>query len=137
MESDDCWVLSTMGQWPMPYRRPLALRVSHPGRQVVALSGDGGLAMLMNNSLAFVELEMMARGLVDFETDLQNPNLAKMAEAVGLLGLTAETPEQVRPMIAAALKHAKLRHRRQGLLRLFRSGRGSHSRARRAGRLSG
>jgi pyruvate dehydrogenase (quinone) len=102
----------------------IGAQVSHPGRQVVTLSGDGGLAMLMgdllslrqlkapvkivvfkNNSLAFVELEMMAAGLVDFETDLQNPNFAKMAEAVGLLGLTAETPEQVRPMIAAALKH--------------------------------
>jgi pyruvate dehydrogenase (quinone) len=102
----------------------IGAQVSHPGRQVVTLSGDGGLAMLMgdllslrqlkapvkivvfkNNSLAFVELEMMAAGLVDFETDLQNPNFAKMAEAVGLLGLTAETPEQVRPMIAEALKH--------------------------------
>src|ERR1700734_4146015 len=102
----------------------IGAQVSHPGRQVVTLSGDGGLAMLMgdllslrqlkapvkivvfkNNSLAFVELEMMAAGLVDFETDLQNRNFAKMAEAVGLLGLTAETPEQVRPLIAEALKH--------------------------------
>jgi pyruvate dehydrogenase (quinone) len=63
------------------------------------------IVVFKNNSLAFVELEMMAAGLVDFETDLQTPNFAKMAEAVALLGLTAETPEQVRPMIAAALKH--------------------------------
>jgi pyruvate dehydrogenase (quinone) len=28
-----------------------------------------------------------------------------MAEAAGLLGLTAETPEQVRPMISQALTH--------------------------------
>jgi pyruvate dehydrogenase (quinone) len=102
----------------------IGAQVSHPGRQVVALSGDGGLAMLMgdllslrqlkapvkivvfkNNSLAFVELEMKAAGLIDFGTDLQNPNFAKMAEAAGLLGLTAETPDQVRPMIAAALEH--------------------------------
>ena len=102
----------------------LGAQVSHPGRQVVALSGDGGLAMLMgdllslrqlkapekivvfkNNSLAVVELEMKAAGLVDFGTDLDNPNFAKIAEAAGLLGLTAETPDQVRPMIAAALEH--------------------------------
>jgi pyruvate dehydrogenase (quinone) len=102
----------------------IGAQVSHPGRQVLALSGDGGLAMLMgdllslrqlkapvkvvvfkNNSLAFVELEMKAAGLLDFETDLQNPNFAKMAEAAGLLGLTAETPDQVRPMIATALEH--------------------------------
>jgi pyruvate dehydrogenase (quinone) len=102
----------------------IGAQVSHPGRQVLALSGDGGLAMLMgdllslrqlkapvkvvvfkNNSLAFVELEMKAAGLLDFGTDLQNPNFAKMAEAAGLLGLTAETPDQVRPMIAAVLEH--------------------------------
>ena len=102
----------------------IGAQVSHPGRQVLALSGDGGLAMLMgdllslrqlkapvkvvvfkNNSLAFVELEMKAAGLVDFGTDLENPNFAKMAEAAGLLGLTAKTPDQVRPMIAAVLEH--------------------------------
>jgi pyruvate dehydrogenase (quinone) len=102
----------------------IGAKVSYPGRQVVSLSGDGGLAMLMgdmlslrqlnvpvkiivfkNGSLAFVELEMKAAGILDFGTDLQNPNFAKMAEAAGLLGLTAETPSQVRPMIAQALKH--------------------------------
>jgi pyruvate dehydrogenase (quinone) len=102
----------------------IGAQVSHPGRQVVSLSGDGGLAMLMgdllslqqlqapakiivfkNNSLAFVELEMKAAGILDFGTDLCNPNFAKMAEGAGLLGLTAETPAQVRPMIAQTLKH--------------------------------
>jgi pyruvate dehydrogenase (quinone) len=102
----------------------IGAQVSHPARQVVSLSGDGGLAMLMgdllslrqlgapvkiivfkNNSLAFVELEMKAAGIVDFGTDLQNPNFAKMAEAAGLLGLTAESPGDVRPMIMQALQH--------------------------------
>jgi pyruvate dehydrogenase (quinone) len=46
-----------------------------------------------------------SRILLDFATDLQNPDFAKMAEAAGLLGLTAEAPEQVRPMVTAALKH--------------------------------
>ena len=102
----------------------IGAQVSHPHRQVVSLSGDGGLAMLMgdlltlqqlqtpvkiivfkNNSLAFVELEMKAAGILDFGTDLRNPNFAKMAEGAGLLGLTAETPAQVRPMISQALKY--------------------------------
>src|ERR1700681_99798 len=102
----------------------IGAQVSHPGRQVVSLSGDGGLAMLLgdllslrqletpvkiivfkNDSLAFVELEMKAAGILDFGTDLHNPNFAKLAEAAGLLGLTAETPAQVRPMIAQALNH--------------------------------
>jgi pyruvate dehydrogenase (quinone) len=102
----------------------IGAQASHPGRQVVTLSGDGGLAMLMgdllslrqlktpvkiivfkNDSLAFVELEMKAAGIVDFGTDLVNPDFAKMAEAVGLLGLKAGTADQVRPMIAQALAH--------------------------------
>jgi pyruvate dehydrogenase (quinone) len=102
----------------------IGAQASHPGRQVVTLSGDGGLAMLMgdllslrqlgtpvkivvfkNKALAFVELEMKAAGVVEFGTDLQDPNFAKMAEAAGILGLTAETSDQVRPMIAQALKH--------------------------------
>jgi pyruvate dehydrogenase (quinone) len=48
---------------------------------------------------------MKAAGLVEFATDLVNPNFAKLAEAAGLLGLTAETPEQVRPMLTQALNH--------------------------------
>ena len=102
----------------------IGAQVSHPGRQVVSLSGDGGLAMLMgdllslrqlrlpvkvvvfrNDALAFVELEMKAAGILDFATDLHNPDFAKMAEAAGLLGLTAETPDQVRPMMTQALGH--------------------------------
>jgi pyruvate dehydrogenase (quinone) len=102
----------------------IGAQVSYPGRQVVSLSGDGGLAMLMgdllslrqlglpvkiivfkNDSLAFVELEMKAAGILDFGTDLHNPDFAKMAEAAGLMGLTADTPDQVRPMLTQALQH--------------------------------
>jgi pyruvate dehydrogenase (quinone) len=102
----------------------IGAQVSHPGRQVISLSGDGGLAMLMgdllslrqlqlpvktivfnNSSLAFVELEMKAAGILDFGTDLRNPDFAKMAEAAGVLGLRAETADQVGPMIEQALSH--------------------------------
>src|SRR4029077_20729849 len=103
----------------MANARPQAIgaQASHPGRQVIAMCGDGGLAMSMGDllslrqlqlpvkivvfrtdALAFVELEMKASGIVDFGTDLNNPDFAKMAEAAGLLGLSAETPEQVQPM---------------------------------------
>jgi pyruvate dehydrogenase (quinone) len=102
----------------------IGAQVSHPGRQVVSLSGDGGLAMLLgdllslrqlkapvkiivfkNESLAFVELEMKAAGIINFGTDLKDPDFAKLADAAGLLGLSAETPGDVRSMIAQALKH--------------------------------
>jgi pyruvate dehydrogenase (quinone) len=63
------------------------------------------MIVFKNNALAFVEMEIKASGFPAFATDLQNPNFAKMAEVVGILGLTAETPDQVRSMIAQALKH--------------------------------
>jgi pyruvate dehydrogenase (quinone) len=63
------------------------------------------LIVFNNSSLAFVELEMKAAGILDFGTDLHNPNFAKIAEAAGILGLRAETPEQVKPMIEQALQH--------------------------------
>jgi hypothetical protein len=47
MESVDCWALLTMDQWRMPYHKRLVRRLVILARQVVALSGDGGLAMLM------------------------------------------------------------------------------------------
>lgn len=119
-------ILGSFNHGSMANALPQAIgaQVSHPGRQVISLSGDGGLAMLMgdllslrqlqlpikvivfkNQSLAFVELEMKAAGIVDFGTDLRNPNFAKIAEAAGLLGLSAETPDQVQPMISQALRH--------------------------------
>ena len=102
----------------------IGAQVSNPGRQVITLSGDGGLAMLMgdlltlrqmqlpvkvvvfkNDALGFVELEMKAAGILDFGTDLHNPDFAKMADGAGILGLKATRPEEVRPAIAEALRH--------------------------------
>jgi pyruvate dehydrogenase (quinone) len=93
-------------------------------RQVVSMSGDGGIAMLLgdlltlhqlnlpvkivvfrNNALDFVELEMKAGGFLDYGTELKNPDFAALAESAGLLGLKAETPQDVRPMLEKAFKH--------------------------------
>jgi thiamine pyrophosphate-dependent acetolactate synthase large subunit-like protein len=90
-------------------------------RQVVALAGDGGLAMLLgdlltlrqmrlpvkivvfnNGSLGFVELEMKAAGFLDFGTSLENPSFAEIAKACGFLGIRVEKPEEV----AGALEQA-------------------------------
>src|SRR5882724_4180769 len=100
----------------------IGAQVSYSGRQVISLSGDGGLAMLMddlltlrqmqlpikvvvfkNDALGFVELEMKAAGIIDFGTDLHNPDFAKMADGAGILGLKAARPEEVRPAFAEAL----------------------------------
>jgi pyruvate dehydrogenase (quinone) len=114
----------THGSMANALPQAIGAQVSHPGRQVISMSGDGGFAMLMgdlltlrqhqlpvklivfrNDSLAFVELEMKATGIVDFGTDLINPDFTKIAEGAGLLGLKAEKPDQVEPMIAEALKY--------------------------------
>jgi pyruvate dehydrogenase (quinone) len=102
----------------------IGAQVTHPDRQVIAMSGDGGIAMGLgdlltlrqhelpvkiivyrNDALAFVELEMKAAGVLDFTTDLRNPDFAKIAEGAGLLGLKAETADQVEPAIERALAH--------------------------------
>ena len=95
-----------------------------PGCQVISLSGDGGLSMLMgdlislkqlnlpvkivvfnNGALSFVELEMKAAGILTYGTDLVKTDFSKVAEAVGILGLRAEKPEQIRPILIQALGH--------------------------------
>jgi pyruvate dehydrogenase (quinone) len=95
-----------------------------PGRQVIALSGDGGLAMLLgelltlrqqrlsvnvvifdNGSLAFVELELKASGLVRYGTDLDNPDFAAVARAVGLHGVRVERPGELGDALREAFAH--------------------------------
>src|SRR6201999_1549108 len=58
-----------------------------------------------NNSLAFVELEMKAAGIVDYGTDLRGPDFSKIAEGAGLLGLRAETQDEVEPAVDQAFKN--------------------------------
>ena len=85
----------------------IGLQLAQPGRQVIAMAGDGGFAMLMgevltlvqenvpikivvfdNGKLGFVELEQKGEGLIPVFTDLKNPDFGKVAEAVGLWGRT-------------------------------------------------
>ena len=83
---------------------PMALgaQVAYPGRQVVSVSGDGGLSMLLgelitakmydlpvkvvvfnNSTLGMVKLEMLVNGLPDFQTDVPDTNYAEIARAIG------------------------------------------------------
>lgn len=83
---------------------------AQPDRQIVAMAGDGGLAMLMgelltlvqhnlpvktvvfnNSSLNFVEVEMKASGFVNYGTELSNPHFSDVAEAVGIKGIRVES----------------------------------------------
>jgi pyruvate dehydrogenase (quinone) len=114
----------THGSMANAVLQAIGAQVTHPDRQVVTLSGDGGLAMMMgdlltlrqhelpvkiivfkNDSLAFVELEMKAAGVLNYATDLRNPNFARIAEGAGLLGLSVERPDQVKPALEEAFKY--------------------------------
>lgn len=97
-------------------------QLTYPDRQVISLSGDGGFAMLMgdflslvqlklpvkviifnNGALDFVELEMKSVGIVDYGTDLVNPDFSKLAEGAGISGFRVEKPEDVQPTLEKAL----------------------------------
>jgi pyruvate dehydrogenase (quinone) len=100
----------------------IGAKKAFPEKQVISMSGDGGFAMMMgdflslpqlnlpvkivvfnNGALDFVELEMKAAGIIDFSTDLKNPDFSKMADAVGIPGYRVEKPEQLRPTLIQAL----------------------------------
>jgi len=102
----------------------LGAKKSAPHRQVIALSGDGGLAMLLgdlltaiqedipikiavfnNGSLGFVELEMKVEGLLDAYTDLENPNFAQVAEAIGFYGQRVEKAADLEVAVKSWLAH--------------------------------
>ena len=61
--------------------------------------------MFNNGTLGFVELEKKSTGFLDFGTELQNPNFAAMAEAIGIRGIRLEDPAEVEEGIAAAFAH--------------------------------
>ena len=102
---------------------PMAIgaQVAYPNRQVVSVSGDGGLAMLLgelvtarmhdlpikvvvfnNSTLGMVKLEMLVNGLPDYGTDVHDVNYADVASAVGFHGERVTEPRRLR----AALEEA-------------------------------
>jgi len=95
-----------------------------PDRQVVALAGDGGLGMLLgelltlrqnklpvkvvvfnNSSLNFVEVEMKAAGFVNYGTQLDNPDFADVANAMGIHGRRVEQPDDLEGALREAFEH--------------------------------
>ena len=102
----------------------IGAQAAMPGRQVVTLSGDGGIAMLLgdlltlrqlnlpvkvvvfnNGSLGFVELEMKAAGSLSYGTDLVNPDFAKLADSAEIRGISVAAPEDLRSALQTALDH--------------------------------
>jgi pyruvate dehydrogenase (quinone) len=97
--------------------------LARPGQQVIAFCGDGGLSMMMgdlmtivqynlpvkivlfnNRSLGMVKLEMEVAGIPDVETDMLNPDFAKLSEAMGMYGITINDPAEVKSAIEKAFQ---------------------------------
>lgn len=102
----------------------IGAQFAYPGRQVVSMSGDGGLGMLMgelltvvlhelpvkivlfnNSALDMVKLEMLVDGLPDYQTDYAPVNYAAIAQAAGLYSVRVEQPAAIHSALAEALAH--------------------------------
>ena len=102
----------------------IGAQATYPGRQVISLCGDGGLAMLLgelitlrqqrlpvkvvvftNGSLSFVELEMKAGGIVTYGTELDNPDFAGIARATGLYAVHVDKSDELEVGLQDAFAH--------------------------------
>jgi pyruvate dehydrogenase (quinone) len=102
----------------------IGVQATYPGRQVIALAGDGGLAMLLgelltlrqqqlpvkivvfnNGALSFVELEMKAAGIPTFGTDLVDPDFTAIARGAGLFGVRVEKASELDDALRAAFTY--------------------------------
>jgi len=99
--------------------------LAYPGRQCIALCGDGGFTMggmgdlltqverrtpvvqviLNNEKFDFVHIEQQEAGFIPFGVEFKNPNFAKVAEAMGAKGIRIEEPGDVREGLAEALAY--------------------------------
>jgi pyruvate dehydrogenase (quinone) len=117
-------ILGSFVHGSMANALPQAIGAQLPdrGRQVIAMCGDGGFAMLMgdfltllqydlpvkvvifdNGSLGMVALEMLVAGYPPYQTALKNPDFAAMARAAGVTGIRIEDPGDVRDGLREAL----------------------------------
>ncbi|WP_410663713.1 pyruvate dehydrogenase [Amycolatopsis sp. lyj-84] len=102
----------------------IGAQFAYPGRQVVSMSGDGGLGMLLgelltvalhdlpvkiitfnNSSLGMVKLEMLVDGLPDYQTDHRPVDFAAIARGAGLRSERVTDPTRLRAALKEALSH--------------------------------
>jgi pyruvate dehydrogenase (quinone) len=102
----------------------IGAQLAYPERQIVAMCGDGGLTMLLgdlstiatyelpiklvvfdNGLLDMVHWEMLAEGYEPYETELHNPDFAKLADAYGILGFGVDRHDDVPAALTKALAH--------------------------------
>jgi pyruvate dehydrogenase (quinone)/pyruvate decarboxylase len=112
-------MLASMGSG-LPFA--IAAQLAYPGRQSVAIVGDGGFAMLMaelstavahdlpikivllrNDSLAEVRFEQQEIGNPEYGCTLPPIDFMAFARACGAEGYRCTQPDEIRPTLAAAL----------------------------------
>jgi len=102
----------------------LGLQKASPGRQVISLSGDGGIGMLLgdlmtavqhklpikvavfdNGKLGFIDIEQKSEGLLPLFTHLQNADFGAVAKAMGMWGRTVAKAGELEGAIGEWLAH--------------------------------
>lgn len=102
----------------------IGAQAADPTRQVISMSGDGGLAMLLgelltvrrsglpvktivfnNSSLGMVKLEMLVEGMPDYGTDHDDVDYAAVAAAMGMRSVRITDPKRLREQLADALAY--------------------------------
>lgn len=100
----------------------IGAQAAYPNRQVISVSGDGGLSMLLgelvtarmhnlplkvitfnNSTLGMVKLEMLVDGLPDFGTNVHDVNYAGVAEAIGFHAERVDDPKKLKKALEKAL----------------------------------
>jgi pyruvate oxidase/acetolactate synthase-1/2/3 large subunit len=115
--------LATMG-FGLP--GALAAALAYPNRQIVCLTGDGGLTMVLgdfltalkyklpvkvfvmnNQHLAMIMQEQKVEGFESWQTDLYNYNFADFAEHSGGTGIKVTEPNELEAAVDEALLSSK------------------------------
>ncbi|SDC01982.1 pyruvate oxidase [Melghirimyces thermohalophilus] len=104
----------------------IAGQLAYPDRQVVAVVGDGGFAMMMsdfvtavkydlpivvivlnNDKIAMIKFEQESMGNAEFGTNLTNPNFARYAEDCGGVGIRVENRDELKDALDRAFQVKK------------------------------
>jgi acetolactate synthase-1/2/3 large subunit len=113
-------------QGTLGYGFPTALgaKVAHPDRPVVSINGDGGFGFCLNELSTMVAHDIPAIVIVfsddafgnvkriqqeqfggrTIASDLHNPDFLKLADAFGLTGRRAESPDALKKTIAESIR---------------------------------
>lgn len=99
----------------------IASKVANPDKQAIAITGDGGFAMVMqdfvtavqyklpiivvvlnNQELAFIKYEQQAAGELEYAIDLGDIDFAKFADSCGGIGYNVVDVEDIAPTLEKA-----------------------------------